>query len=117
LLQQFQCKLKIEEKRKYFSSLFSDSFSQITISFVTIYFIYEVIHGNISIGNLTFLLISISNFHISFGELFMFVGRQYQDNLFINDFFKLLDTKPELDFKQDGKTNISKTPKIEYKNV
>jgi len=47
----------------------------------------------------------------------MFVGRQYQDNLFINDFFKLLDTKPELDFKQDGKTSISKTPCIEYKNV
>ncbi len=117
LLTQFQRKLKIEEKRKYFSSLLSDSFSQITISFVTIYFIFEVIHGHISIGNLTFLLISISNFHVSFGELFMFVGRQYQDNLFINDFFKLLDTKSELDFKQDSKTEISKNPKIEYQNV
>jgi ABC-type multidrug transport system fused ATPase/permease subunit len=105
------------EKNKYRLGLFTDSISQIAMSFVSIYFIMEVVHGKLTIGNLTFLLASVANLHGAFSNFFNFLGKQYQDSLFVTDLFKLIDQKPSVNYKKEGIVLDEDTPKIEFKNV
>ncbi len=117
LFRSFNSELSKGEKKKYKLGLFTDSISQAAMSIVSIYFIFDVIHGNLTIGNLTFLLASVGNLHGAFANLFSFLGRQYQDSLFVTDLFKLIDQKPSIDYKKEGVVLDNTTPKIEFKDV
>jgi len=113
----FHSELSKGERSKYRLGLFTDTISQMAISFVSIYFIMDVIHGNLTIGGLTFLLASVNNLHGAFANFFGLVGRQYQDSLFVTDLFKLMDHEPSINYKKEGVVLDKNTPKIEFKNV
>lgn len=93
-------------------------FSQAGIAFGTIWFILEAVRGELQIGTLTFFLASIGNFSQALSGFFLGLGRQYQDNLFVTDVFKLLDLKPVIR-KPEKKIvfDLKKTPEIIFDNV
>jgi ATP-binding cassette subfamily B protein len=70
------------------------------------------------VGTLTFLIASIVEFRQTLSSFFEQIGRQYEDNLFVNDLFDFLDWKPVIVNAPDCiKLSEGKTPKIEFKNV
>ena len=79
------------------SQLFVLCFSQLVIAFAIVYFILQVVKGNLLIGTLTFILASVGDLRQSLSGLFSNLGRQYQDSLFVTDIFKMLDLKPAVE--------------------
>src|SRR3989338_7735968 len=90
LFQSFQLEEKKNEKKKLFSQLISLCFSQLVIAFAIVYFVFQVVKGNLLIGTLTFILASIGDLRQSLSGLFSNLGQQYQDSLFVTDIFKIL---------------------------
>lgn len=108
---------KHENKRAIFR-LFAVIFSQIGLGITLFFVINDIFNKNLEIGTGIFIIGSISIFRISLSGLFGSLSRQYQDNLFVNDFFALMDIpnkiiQAENPIKLDGK----KPPSIEFKNV
>jgi len=92
--------------------------SQISYAFAMVYFVFEVIHGRMQIGTFTFMLSSISIIRGSLSMLFYNIARQYEDNLFVTDVFKLFDVQDVILKPQPGiKLSKNITPSIEFKNV
>lgn len=114
----FLKKQKKSEKRKFKLSSISSIFSEIAIAFATIYFIFQVVYGNLQIGTLTFIIASIFSLRQAFSGMFMSFGRQYQDSLFISDVFKFLDIKRVVEEPEKSlQLEKSKTPSIVFDNV
>lgn len=92
--------------------------SQAAISFATIWFFISVLHGNIQIGTLTFLLSSIGQLRSSLSNFFSILGMQYQDSLFVSDLFKYLDTEPMVRPPQNGiRVAADIAPEIIFEDV
>ncbi len=67
---------------------------------------------------MTFIFASIQDLRQSLSGLFSNLGRQYQDNLFVSDVFKLLDTEPVIKKPFKGIIlNPDKTPEVVFDNV
>lgn len=114
----FQLEEKKNERKKLTHQLVVLGFSQIVIAFAIVYFIWQVVKGNLLIGTLVFVLASIRNLRQSLSGLFSNLGRQYQDSLFVTDIFKMLDLKPVI--KKPAKGIIldqNKTHEIIFENV
>ncbi len=106
------------EKRKVVLSFGSLVISQIAQAFVIIWFVWQVIQGNLLIGTLTFFLASIQNLRQALSGLLQNLGRQYQDSLFVTDLFKFLDLQPRLDkAKKSHRLTINKAPEIRFDQV
>ncbi|HLC70313.1 MAG TPA: ABC transporter ATP-binding protein, partial [Patescibacteria group bacterium] len=72
----------------------------------------------LQVGTLTFFLASITDFRLSLSGLFQNLGQQYQDGLFVNDVFTLLDTKPVIQIPPKAiQLDQKKTPTIIFDNV
>lgn len=118
LFHSFQMEEKKNEKKKLLSQLFVLCFSQLVIAFAIVYFILQVVKGNLLIGTLTFILASVGDLRQSLSGLFSNLGRQYQDSLFVTDIFKMLDLKPAVEKPKKGVILDSKeTPEIIFENV
>ncbi|MDO8555184.1 MAG: ABC transporter ATP-binding protein [bacterium] len=118
LFRDFQNEQKINEKKRLLSVVVSLFFSQGVLAFATVWFVLDVIHGRLQVGTLTFILASIVGLRESFSSLFMNLGRQYQDNLFVSDVFKLLDVQPVLKKPKEGVAlSLDKTPEIIFDNI
>ena len=93
-------------------------FSQSALAFAGVWFALEVLKGSIQIGTLTFFLASIGNLRQALSGLFMNLGRQYQDNLFVSDAFRLLDLKPTIMQPAPGiALDPAATPEIVFEDV
>ena len=90
------------------------------LSFVgfIIYLIYSTINGDIQIGTLTFIIATLITFTNAFENIIGTFARQYEDGLFVNDYFKLLDL-PDLIEKPTNAIahDYTKSPHIEFRNV
>jgi len=118
LFQSFQLEEKKNEKKKLFSQLISLCFSQLVIAFAIVYFVFQVVKGNLLIGTLTFILASIGDLRQSLSGLFSNLGQQYQDSLFVTDIFKMLGLKPSVEKPKKGIVlDPQKTPEIIFENV
>lgn len=118
LFQGFQLEEKRNEKRKLFYRLASITISQATIAFAVVWFVFEVINGNLLVGTLTFILASMGSMRQSLSGLFSNMGRQYQDNLFITDFFNFINLKSTIKKPKKGIVlNPQITPEIYFNNV
>ena len=118
LLQSFYIEEKKNEKKKLLHQLLALGSSQSVIAFAVIYFILQVVDGNIMIGTFTFILASIGDLRQSLSGLFSNLGMHYQDSLFITDIFRFLDTKPVIRRPRKGVTlDADKTPEIVFDNV
>lgn len=118
LFQGFQQEEKKNEKKKLLYRLVSISFSQIAFGFAVVWFIFEVINGNLLVGTLTFVLASMGSMRQAMSGLFSNMGRQYQDNLFVTDFFSFINIKPAIKKSPQGIIlDPNKTPKISFNNI
>lgn len=107
-----------KDKKKLFLQLISKCLSQIGISIAILWFIYEVIKGNILVGTLTFIIASIGNLRGSMSSVFRNLGNQYQDSLFMTDIRDFLSLKakikrPDKEIKIDPNT----APEIIFEHV
>jgi len=92
--------------------------SQITLAVAFIYFIYQVLNGQLQIGTLTFMIASISTFRNAISGLFLNIARQYQDNLFVSETFAMLDLQPTIVSPHEGvKIKPDQPPLIEFQHV
>lgn len=106
------------EKKKIKNKLWSVSLSQLTVAFAVVFFITEIIKGNIALGTLVFIIISISDLRRSFSSLFDNLATQYQDNLFVTDMFKFLSISFVIKKPERGiLLNPKQTPEIVFENV
>ncbi len=107
--------IKNERKNAVLKSL-TLILSQGAIAFTVVYFSLQVVHGALSIGSFTFMIASVTGFQNALGTLFASLGRQYQNQLFISDFFAFLDTPAVL--AKDGTVALAKTaPEIIFENI
>lgn len=114
----FQTEEKKNEKKKLWYQLIVLCFSQSVIAFAVIYYVLDVVHGNMQIGTFTFVLTSIGDLRISMSSLFSNLGRQYQDNLFVSDLFGLLDLKTVIRQPRRGvRISSKRTPVIRFQDV
>lgn len=118
LFRSFQNEEKKNERRKLWYNLTATGISQFVIAFATVWFILEVIHGNIQIGTLTFILASITNLRRALSSFFRNIGRQFQDSLFVSDVFQLIDIESVVPKVKKGIVlKPDKTPEIIFENV
>lgn len=109
---------KKTEKKNFVNQFISLVFSQAAIAFAVFYFVLQVAHGDILIGTFTFIIASITDLRRALSSFFINIGRQYQDGLFVNDFFEFLDIKPVvLKTEKEIILNSKKTPEIIFENV
>lgn len=109
---------KKTEKKNFINQFISLAFSQAAIAFAVFYFVLQVVHGDILIGTFTFIIASIIDLRRALSSFFINIGRQYQDGLFVNDFFDFLDIKPVvLKTEKEIVLNSKKTPEIIFENV
>lgn len=118
LFHAFQTEERKNERRRLTNELVSLIFSQSALAFAGVWFAFEVLKGSIQIGTLTFFLASIGNLRQALSGLFMNLGRQYQDNLFVSDVFRLLDLKPSIKQPTPGiALDYAATPEIVFENI
>lgn len=118
LFASFQNQEIANEKTKYRLEIMATLISQITLAVAVIYFVWQVIYGHIQIGTFTFVVAAIATFRGALSALFMNIAHQYQDNLFVQDTFDLLDLKAHLKQPRSGiQIDPSAAPQIEFKNI
>ena len=114
----FQTEQKKYDKKRTTSQLLSLIFSQASIILVVIWLIKDVLAGAMLIGTLTFVLASVGELSSSLTDLFVFLGRQYADSLFVTDTFKFLDSKPVITSPANCvNLDSTATPHIIFDNV
>lgn len=118
LFSTFQDKEITNTKKRFRMELFAIIISQITFAVALVFYILKVIHGDIEIGTMTFVIASIGSFRSAISNLFVGFARHYQDNLFVEDIFKLIDIK-EIIVKPDPGVKIytKKAPQIVFENL
>ena len=118
LFRNFQLEEKKNDKKKLIHQLIVLCFSQLVIAFAIVYFVLQVVKGNLLIGTLTFILASIGDLRQSLSGLFSNLGRQYQDSLFVTDIFRFLNLKPIIKKPEKGIVlNSRQTPEIAFEHV
>lgn len=118
LFRSFHLEEKENEKKKLIYQLLALCLSQLIMAFAIVYFVTQVIKGNLLIGTLTFILASIGNLRQSLSGLFSNLARQYQDSLFVTDIFKFLNLKITIKTPEKGIIISPKqTPEIIFENV
>lgn len=106
------------DKNKAKRSIFSVLSSKIWIMISIIILVYSVYNWNIQIGTFVFLYWSIVSFQTSLSWFFWSIVSYYEDNLYIDDYFKVQDMKNTMSYSKDPiMLDRDKTPFIELKNV
>jgi ATP-binding cassette subfamily B protein len=118
LYKNFFDEVQANEKKRIIYQIFALILSQGVIAFAVIWFTLDVIQGSLMIGTFIFLLDSIGQLKNSLATFFSMLGRQYQDSLFVNDFFDFMEVSPDLPvIKNSIILPLNKTPKIVFENV
>ncbi len=105
-------------KKNFLTQILSTIISESVLIAGMIYFILEVISGEMQIGTLTFVMASIRQLRGSLSGLFRIMGKQYQDSLFVTDLFEFLDIKTFIKKPDRGIIlDRKKAPEIIFENV
>lgn len=106
------------ERHKRNQRLLTQTISQSAMGFALVWFVLQVIHGDMQIGTFTFLVASVGQLRGSLSGFFAMIGQQYQDSLFITDFFRYMDARPVIVPPEHGlRLDPEVTPEIEFRNV
>lgn len=118
LFRSFQEEEMSVQKRRLISRAFTRTLAQGIIVFCAVWFIVEVVHGQIRIGSYTFILATIGSLRGALSNFFRNFAQHYEDSLFIKDVFVLMDEKPRIVFKKDGIVlDGERAPEIVFENV
>ncbi len=95
--------------------VFSILISYVASTFVILYFMNDVLAKTLAIGTFTFLLMNMTRMQSSIMDFFSSIGHLNEENLFVKDIFKFLDTHKAL---KNGHISLPEaTPDIEFKDV
>jgi ATP-binding cassette subfamily B protein len=88
------------------------------VSFALFIFALDVLHGDITVGRLVFLLGTMISFRSTLAQLFRLLSQNYEHTLFLRDVFALLDAKPRVPLPLNPQTiDFTVTPEICFENV
>jgi ATP-binding cassette subfamily B protein len=106
------------EKRRTQSLLITQIGSQTVTALIGVYFIFQVTQDQLSIGGLTFLITSVGRFRDALSGLLFHLSAQYQDSLFVADFFQLQQLPSSLDYSKVSLVlPAHQTPTIQFHNL
>lgn len=92
--------------------------TQTVLAFSLAYFVWQVIHGQMQVGTLTFLFGIVVTLSSSVVRLFGDVGKQYQRALFITDLMRLLRTPSTMKNAEGAYVApADTTPEIRFEHV
>ena len=114
----FRGRLEAPERKKLKYGMVATLCTQASVAVALGWSITQVVHGNMQIGTLTFVFASVGGIRNALGGLFLNLGVQYKDSLYLTEFFTLLDLKPRI----STQTNVfvlpkNITPTVEFKDV
>lgn len=106
-------------RRSQFNRSLGLSFiSQTTIAFALGFFVYEVLHGRLQVGTLTFLFATVVTLSSSLIRLFALTGRQYEMALFMTELIALLKTPSSMTQPKNARVLApGVTPTIVFEDV
>ncbi len=113
----FTNKEKKDQTRRAFVESLVGNLSTLGYLAFWIIAIIETINGQISIGLLTFYIASMNTFSQALPNFFRSISSQYEDSLFLVDFFKFMELENKI---VNGSVKLKeqvRSPKIEFKNV
>ncbi len=106
------------EKRKLRSYLLVRVLAQSVIVFAAVWFILKVIHGEMPVGNLIFIIASLDILRRALSSFFKNIGQQYGDSFFVVEILKLIDMKPVLPREENPAVlSSAETPEIIFDHV
>ena len=118
LLKKFHAQELGVERRKLAGAIAALALGEAAILFAAVWFVLEVVRGNLQIGTFTFFVAAIAEVRQSLSGLFMNLGRQYQDNLFVSDIFSFLELPRVLaEPRTAPKLNARRTPEVVFEDV
>lgn len=105
--------------RKRFSTTLLFDIGGVFVYFaIELFIILSTIAGKITIGSLTYFTFVVGNFQQAVNGLFRNMSQAYNQTLYVEDIFKVLDAKPLVYSPKNAvKVNIHKAPSIEFRNV
>jgi ATP-binding cassette subfamily B protein len=78
----------------------------------------QVVAGIITVGTMVFLINILGQLVGSISSMLTDIARQFERDLYVNDFFKVIDTKPYVPVsKHPIPLKLSHAPTIEFRNV
>lgn len=107
---------KNQVKRAFLESIFGNLSTLGSLGFWIIA-IAATLNGDITLGLLTFYVSSTNNFSSALAGFFRYLSAQYEDSIYMVDFFKFLNLENTI---KEGKLELHKknnAPLIEFKNV
>lgn len=114
----------IEEQNKVIKKEFNNTtiakiFSFLVTAGIHIWLVLKVIRDiTFSIGDYTFFVSTIERFSESSRRLFRNLSKLYERNLYMKEYYKLLDMENKIKSKENAiKISSEKIPTIEFKNV
>jgi ATP-binding cassette subfamily B protein len=117
LLRTFRSAEQKNERAKLLRSVAALSVAQLGAGAAIIGLATAVIHGDIKVGTFVFFLATLGQLRQSLSGLFNNVARQYEDNLFVDDIFTVLDLPPHLPQTTSPTKLKATTPDIAFENV
>ncbi len=85
---------------------------------IELFIILSTVARRISLGSLTYFTFVVGTFQQAANGLFRNMSQAYNQTLYVEDIFRVLDAKPLISSpKSPVKVNIHKAPLIEFKNV
>lgn len=107
---------KNQVKRAFLESIFGNLSTLGSLGFWIIA-IAATLNGDITLGLLTFYVSSTNNFSSALAGFFRYLSAQYEDSIYMVDFFKFLNLENTI---KEGKLELpkkSQAPLIEFKDV
>jgi ATP-binding cassette subfamily B protein len=118
LFRRFRREEELNEDKRLKRYLWSQIGGQIVLLVATGFFALKVFDGAILIGTFTFYLAAMGDFRQSLGSLFYNLGRQYEDGLFVKDFFEFLDIPISIASPKEAIIlDPKETPEIRFDHV
>ncbi|GIW64814.1 MAG: ABC transporter ATP-binding protein [Patescibacteria group bacterium] len=98
-------------------SIFSSAIIPIVIYFALSNFVLEIFLKRFSIGDFTFFLNTLFTFSGQISNILLNIGSIYENDLFVDDYFKLIDLNNKINFNSQS-ISLKKTfLTIEFRNV
>jgi len=104
-------------KKRTIIELVSDLIKAAAVLLVILFVSRETVHGNISLGRMTMILLAFRQGMIYIKELFGSLSGLYEDSLFIGDLFEFLDLKESIVAKEPVIKNASLEKEIIVENL
>jgi ATP-binding cassette subfamily B protein len=105
-------------KKRFFTTLLFDIGGVFVYFAIELFIILLTIAGKITVGSLTYFTFVVNNFQQAVNGLFRNMSQAYNQTLYVEDIFKVLDAKPLVYAPKNAlKVNFHKAPAIEFRNV